>query len=275
MLQRPPAAARVAQAARPAASRALAAARPRAARRGARAAAAARVIAYAGMKALAGEPSTGPPTFMDEMRSFAMKLHTREQAPRQGEAEAPKDAPAWAPTRAGYLRFLAESRVVYAAFEEIVAAAPAPFLATLRDTGLERVAAIDADLAAAAARWGDAPPAAAPDGPGARYAARLRELAATNAPAFTCHFYNFYFAHTAGGRMIGAQVAKACLEGWVGDFYKWDGDVKAMLNEVRARLNEAAEGWSREEKDACLNETPATFGASGELLRLIGGGGGH
>ena len=27
---------------------------------------------------------------------------------------------------------------------------------------------------------------------------------------FTCHFYNFYFAHTAGGRMIGnAACAKA------------------------------------------------------------------
>jgi hypothetical protein len=28
------------------------------------------------------------------MRAFAMKLHTREQAPREGEAEAPKGQPA-------------------------------------------------------------------------------------------------------------------------------------------------------------------------------------
>lgn len=27
---------------------------------------------------------------MDEMRAYAMKLHTREQAPREGKAEAPK-----------------------------------------------------------------------------------------------------------------------------------------------------------------------------------------
>lgn len=30
---------------------------------------------------------------MDEMRAYAMKLHTREQAPREGQAEAPKRQP--------------------------------------------------------------------------------------------------------------------------------------------------------------------------------------
>jgi heme oxygenase len=94
-----------------------------------------------------------------------------------------------------------------------------------------------------------------------------------------CHYYNYYFAHTAGGRMIGAQVAKAALDGWTGEFYKWDGDVKAMLGAVRERLNVVAKAWSAEERAACLEETPATFAASGSLLRLImgggGGGGGH
>ena len=41
-----------------------------------------------------------------------------------------------------------------------------------------------------------------------RIAARrlLEDLAATNPQAFLCHFYNIYFAHTAGGRMIGMKV---------------------------------------------------------------------
>lgn len=29
-----------------------------------------------------------------------------------------------------------------------------------------------------------------------------------NPPAFICHYYNHYFAHTAGGRMIGAKVSQ-------------------------------------------------------------------
>jgi len=120
--------------------------------------------------------------------------------------------------------------------------------------------------------WGLAADPPAADGPGASYAALLRTLAVDSPPAFICHFYNFYFAHTAGGRMIGAQVSKAALEGWVGDFYKWDGDVKELLGAVRNSMNEMAEGWSREEKDACLQETPNTFKSSGSLLRLIAGG---
>ncbi len=46
-------------------------------------------------------------------------------------------------------------------------------------------------------------------------------------------------------------------------------DLQALLGTVRCTLNEIAEGWSREEKDACLEETPRTFSRSGELLQLI------
>ena len=38
---------------------------------------------------------------------------------------------------------------------------------------------------------------------------------------------------------------------------------------MRAKINAEAEGWSREEKDACLQETPATFGWGGRLVQLI------
>lgn len=48
------------------------------------------------------------------------------------------------------------------------------------------------------------------DGPGATYAKLVRELADKDPAAFICHYYNFYFAHTAGGRMIGNKVRYAC-----------------------------------------------------------------
>ena len=38
-------------------------------------------------------------------------------------------------------------------------------------------------------------------------------LAATNPPEFICHFYNVYFAHSAGGKMIGRKVSEMCLNG--------------------------------------------------------------
>ena len=78
--------------------------------------------------------------------------------------------------------------------------------------------------------------------------------------------------------MIGAQVSKACLDMWMGDFYKWNGEVSELVNGVRGKINELAETWSREEKDSCLRETARTFSYSGGLLKELSGGaggGGH
>ena len=103
----------------------------------------------------------------------------------------------------------------------------------------------------------------------------LKELAAKNAPAFLCHWYNVYFAHTAGGRMIGTKVAKDLLGGASLAFYEWEGDLATHMSTVRDSINAVAEGWSRADKDACLAETELSFKYSGELLRLIAGGPGH
>ena len=48
----------------------------------------------------------------------------------------------------------------------------------------------------------------------------LRKLSKEDPPAFLCHFYNIYFAHTAGGRMIGTKVASMILESRQLNFYK-------------------------------------------------------
>ena len=136
-----------------------------------------------------------------------------------------------------------------------------------------------------------------------------------------CHFYNTYFAHTAGGRMIGSKVSQMILDNKQLNFYKYDSDVKELLSKVRDNINEArhmrvdmyllalpmysmhgyncmvpemlpmrgakhmqhncpcsiglveklsacahtrallqvAEGWTREQKDKCLDETEKAF----------------
>lgn len=45
-----------------------------------------------------------------------------------------------------------------------------------------------------------------PSKPGTAYSNYLQQLAEKDPPAFICHFYNIYFAHTAGGRIIGRKV---------------------------------------------------------------------
>ena len=55
----------------------------------------------------------------------------------------------------------------------------------------------------------------------------------------------------------------------VWDCLQYDGDFRAKLAEVRAPLNAVAEGWTREEKDSCLDETEKSFKYSGGLLRTI------
>ncbi|CAL5228825.1 g12026 [Coccomyxa viridis] len=208
--------------------------------------------------------------FVEEMRFVAMRLHTRDQAPKEGEREAAEQAwKQWQPSREGYLRFLTESKEVYETLEGIVAEAHHPDYARFQNTGLERSAGLAEDIAWMQQEYSLAPAKPSEDGPGQVYSRLLRQLADEDPPVFLCHFYNIYFAHTAGGRMIGTKVASMILDSRQLNFYKYNGDHKPMLEGVREQLNETAEGWSREEKDRCLNETQKSFKYSGDLLRCI------
>ncbi|KAL2925093.1 Heme oxygenase 1 chloroplastic [Bienertia sinuspersici] len=208
--------------------------------------------------------------FVEEMRSVAMKLHTKEQAPREGEkvAKGPEEkSPAkWDPTIEGYLKFLVDSKLVYDTMERIVQEAPVPYYAEFKNTGLERSQKLAKDL-----EWfkeqGHSIPE--PSDPGVTYANYLEDLAQKDPQAFICHFYNVYFAHSAGGRMIGRKVAEKILNKKELEFYKWDGDLSQLLQNVREKLNKVAENWTREEKNHCLEETEKSFECSGKILRLI------
>lgn len=204
--------------------------------------------------------------FVEEMRFVAMKLHTKDQA-KEGEKEADvQPIMKWNPSLHGYLRFLVDSKLVYHTLETIVQKASYPSYAEFRNTGLERSESLAKDL-----EWfkeqGHVIPE--PSAPGISYARYLEDLSEKDPQAFLCHFYNVYFAHTAGGRMIGKKVAEKILNNKELEFYKWDGDLSQLLNNVREKLNIVAEGWSREEKNHCLEETEKSFKHSGEILRLI------
>lgn len=207
--------------------------------------------------------------FVEEMRFVAMKLHTKDQA-KEGEKEVkePEEGPVakWEPTVDGYLKFLVDSKLVYDTLEGIVQKAAFPSYAEFRNTGLERSEKLAKDL-----EWfkeqGHTIPEPSP--PGVKYAQYLEELSENDPQAFLCHFYNVYFAHSAGGRMIGRKVAERILDNKELEFYKWDGDLRQLLQNVREKLNKVAEDWTREEKNHCLEETEKSFKYSGEILRLI------
>ena len=214
--------------------------------------------------------------FVEEMRRVAMSLHTREQAPKEGgkavDAQKAEQRPVarWEPTASGYLSFLVESLAVYEAMEDVVRAPEnAETYGKFKDNGLERSEALRNDIKYMEERFGLRRVEAT--GAGAEYAALLRELAKTSPPEFICHYYNVYFAHSAGGRMIGRKVSEMILDGKELEFYEWkkNGGMEASLTRVRNLLNETAEQWTREEKDRCLEETGKSFQLSGQLLRLI------
>lgn len=147
-----------------------------------------------------------------------MKLHTRSQAPKEGQAEegAPQEEP-YTTTHADYLQFLVDSKHVYEAMEEIVNEKDE--LKMFRNTGLERTVPLEQDIQFMCQEYGlERPPVGVF---GETYANELRRIAKDGSiPEFICHYYNFYMAHTAGGRMIGKQMAALLLNKKTLEFYK-------------------------------------------------------
>jgi len=210
-----------------------------------------------------------------EMRAAAMKLHTREQAPKEGAAEAKPRENTRDPTVLDYAQFLLDSKEVYQAFEEVCGSVGA--LEKFRGTGLERVEPLEKDLKVLAADFDAGVADLEVAKYGAEYAAFLRELgekltadeaagASNEVARFMNHYYNHYFAHTAGGRMIGKKMSKMLLGGLELEFYQWEGDVKEYMTKVREDIDEMALGWSPEQRQACLDETGKSFELSGKLL---------
>lgn len=207
--------------------------------------------------------------FVEEMRMVAMRLHTKDQAPREGEQEAsalPIDQ--WYPSKDDFMQFLVDSRCVYSYFETELAYPGTydPVYSRLSNSGLERLSALDKDidyLNSLGVETPQASPAAT------RYVNYIRDLIQDRPEAVLCHWYNYYFAHSAGGRMIGRLMQDRLFDGRSFAFYEWDTDVKTILNKVRVVIDEVAKDWPRDVKEDCLKETGLAFGYSGTVLENL------
>jgi len=217
---------------------------------------------------------TGAPTgFIErELRGAAMDLHTRSQAPTEGKVQEVERKP-HVTTLDDYLHFLVDSQHVYSVFEEIVRIPElSPEMTAFVDTGLERTGPLEMDIEFIVKEYGMIRP---PVGEiGMQYAGELQELAGKSKdgiPELVCHYYNHYFAHTAGGRMIGKQMSNLLLDKKTLEFYKWDGDLKKIKTDVKNSIEELAASWSREQKDLCVGATAAAFQGGGMLNAYLMG----
>lgn len=213
------------------------------------------------------EISTTSKSFVqDELRPYAMKLHTRDQAPKEGKEKEQTPFTQWEPKRSDYLQFLVDSLEVYKTFDEITSSNPT--LEPFKATGLERSSALIEDI-----KWMCTydPSLTVPEcgKSGKMYSSFLKQLSQDSLPKFMCHYYNHYFAHTAGGRMIGKKMSDKLLESKTLKFYEWDGDVKVLLDEVRHKFDILASTWNQDEKQACLEETMACFRYGGSLMTYM------
>lgn len=156
-------------------------------------------------------------SLLGALRSAAMALHTTQQAPKEGKVvEEPAPEP-YVPTRDDYLAFLVDSQHVYATFEEIISEWDG--LEPFRGTGLERTDRLETDIRFMVQEYDLDRPGVGVYG--SAYAEELRRVRQEGTlPEFMCHYYNFYFAHTAGGRMIGKQMASLLLDKKTLEFYK-------------------------------------------------------
>jgi hypothetical protein len=91
-------------------------------------------------------------------------------------------------------------------------------------------------------------PVVAGDGPGKRYALHLQQLARDDPQYFICHYYNFFFAHTAGGRMIGTKVCACCRGTRLNIVSRWH----------RAIMGSGSAMGQLQEKEAASSTAPAS-----------------
>uniref|UniRef100_A0A7S0BDH9 Uncharacterized protein n=1 Tax=Rhodosorus marinus TaxID=101924 RepID=A0A7S0BDH9_9RHOD len=204
--------------------------------------------------------------FVEEMRFVAMKLHTKDQAKEGMQEESALPINEWKPAKEDYLQFLVDSKRVYEYIEGEIESSDDEMLSRFKNSGLERTEALERDIARFSDDGFSVPE---PSKAAEKYVVYLEKLLGDRPNAFLCHWYNYYFAHTAGGRMIGRMMSSMLFDGFEFDFYVWDRDVKEILSEVRETIDDVAKDWPRDVKDDCLKETQLAFSYSGTVLGAL------
>lgn len=105
---------------------------------------------------------------------------------------------------AGYAAYLRRLRPVYAALEEVgPAMLPDPWVAAVHDPALDRVAAIDADLA----HWAPGAPVEVDSPAASAYASRILASTASGA-LYVAHHHTRYLGDLSGGRVVRQAVRR-------------------------------------------------------------------
>uniref|UniRef100_A0A7N1A7Q6 Inactive heme oxygenase 2, chloroplastic n=1 Tax=Kalanchoe fedtschenkoi TaxID=63787 RepID=A0A7N1A7Q6_KALFE len=182
------------------------------------------------------------------------------------DSEVNVDGGTWEPSAEGFMKYLVDSKLVFSTIERIVDVSDDVSYCYFRNTGLERSESLSRDLV-----WFSQQEIAIPEpsNPGLNYSKYLEELAERSAPLFLSHFYNIYFSHIAGGRVIARQVSEKIFDGKELEFYRWERNVEELLKDVRQKLNTLGEHWSRDDKNRCLKEATKSFRYMGQIVRLI------
>ncbi|MCU1676264.1 MAG: Heme oxygenase [Frankiales bacterium] len=162
---------------------------------------------------------------------------------------------------AGYSHFLSLLRRVYEALETTAGRlADDPIASAVIDPSIERLAAIDADLA----HWGRADV----DSPSAdAYVARI-DASASWGGLFVAHHYTRYLGDLSGGQAIGRIISREFgLEGGEGvAFYAFDAVPKPKLykDAYRARLDTLP--LDEAQRQRVLDEVKAVFALNGAIF---------
>ena len=159
---------------------------------------------------------------------------------------------------AGYVNFLRSLRAIYAALEETGrAVAGDPVVGGIVDARLERVAAIDADLAF----WstGEAAESLVAGASAAEYAAAIRATVA-DPVRYVAHHYTRYLGDLSGGQVIGRLLEREfALEGQGTALYEFAeiAKVKPYKDDYRARLDSL--DLTEDQREAVVTEVQRSF----------------
>lgn len=169
---------------------------------------------------------------------------------------------------AGYAAYLRRLRVLYATMESVIRERRGDRLvAAVADSDLERLAAIDADLAV----WAPQDPTSTSSAAAADYRDRLLSVA-DDGRALIAHHYTRYLGDLSGGQAIGRILDRTFELGGRGvAFYAFPAIPKPKPYKDRYRARLDALDLSPRDLDAVVDEVKVAFQLNQAIFDELGG----
>ncbi|NLD76290.1 MAG: heme ABC transporter ATP-binding protein [Acidimicrobiales bacterium] len=216
---------------------------------------------------------TAPPeeTEPAELR-FTQILRAATWADHQRAEQAPfvKDLVAGDLSVEGYATMVDQHLHVYRALEAAMhEQSDDPVLARFHDEALDRVSALEADLAFLRGPGWEERSEVLPET--AEYAGRIRALAGTWNAGLLAHHYVRYLGDLSGGQYLGRVIARIYElddDGW--SFYRFDGIESPKAYKVRYRESLDAVDWSPEDKERIVAEIGRGYELNIALFEALG-----